>query len=329
VRIAAVRTCDNVQAALSLLNDQHELVRTAAIRIYLKSNGDPGRIDPEQLNPAQAEIMVSILKDSSLAKRFFNKEGLFREVCASFMSEEDLDRVLSSPVSDRAKIGFLENRKGKDQAIAYAKKIFQDRDSRYALQYLLQLKNESEKKKIVEIARKKNRFNSELQDFGYIKPSPRRRQVIFYRAVLEKISRYRGFQLLTAKGTIRCDFFHREAPLTCYNFIELAERRYYDGLYFHRVIPAFVSQDGDPTGTGSGGPGYSIPCEYNEIEYDREGRVGMALAGKDTGGSQYFITHLATPHLNHHYTIFAQAVSGINLLADIDQYDIIKEIRLY
>jgi cyclophilin family peptidyl-prolyl cis-trans isomerase len=329
VRISAVNACNSIQAALPLLEDDHELVRTAALRVYLKKNGDPARINTDLLNPMQAEIMISALKKPALAKIFFNKKGLFSEISAPYLDSGDVNLVMSGSVSDKARIRFMENHWGKDKSRAYAKDIFKKRNSSYALQYLLYQEDGVDKEAIVRIAREKGRFNSELQDFGYFKPVQKNRPLIFYQALLKKISGYRGFKIVTEKGTIHCDFFHRAAPQTCFNFITLVEKQYFNRVFFHRVIPAFVSQDGDPTGTGSGGPGYSIPCEYNEIEYDRIGRVGMALAGKDTGGSQYFITHLATPHLNHQYTIFAQVVSGIDLLAELCQYDYIMEIKLY
>lgn len=329
VRISAVKASNSIQAAIPLLEDDHELVRVAALRVYLNNSGDPVRINPDLLNPMQAEIMVSILKNTTLTKTIFSKKGLFSEVAAPYMNAEDRNLVISGHVSEKARIMFMENQWGKGKSRSYAKEIFQKKDSAYALQYLLYQKEGVDKEEIVRLARSKGNFNSELRDFGYLKPSSRKRPLIFYRALMKKISTYRGFEIVTDKGTIRCDFFNRDAPLTCFNFISLAEKKYFNRLFFHRIIPAFVSQDGDPSGTGSGGPGYSIPCEYNEIQYDREGRVGMALAGKDTGGSQYFITHLATPHLNHQYTIFAQVVSGIDTLADLCQYDHITEIRLY
>jgi cyclophilin family peptidyl-prolyl cis-trans isomerase len=111
------------------------------------------------------------------------------------------------------------------------------------------------------------------------------------------------------------------------NFVRLARRGYFDGLAVHRVVPNFVIQDGDPTGTGSGGPGYTIRCEYNPLQYDA-GMVGMALSGKDTGGSQWFITHSPQPHLNGRYTIFAHVVRGMDVVRQIVQGDRILEVRI-
>ena len=109
--------------------------------------------------------------------------------------------------------------------------------------------------------------------------------------------------LTTEKGVFTIVFTPEEAPLTVDNFIKLARANYFNGLEVHRVVPNFVMQDGDPRGDGNGGPGWSIRCEINILPYDR-GAVGMALSGKDTGGSQWFVTHAPQPHLDGGYTVF-------------------------
>ena len=109
--------------------------------------------------------------------------------------------------------------------------------------------------------------------------------------------------LATEKGAFTIIFSPEEAPLTVDNFIKLARSGYFNGLEVHRVVPNFVMQDGDPRGDGIGGPGWSIRCEVNMLPYDR-GAVGMALSGKDTGGSQWFVTHAPQPHLDGGYTVF-------------------------
>ncbi|MGI8669859.1 MAG: peptidylprolyl isomerase, partial [Aridibacter sp.] len=111
--------------------------------------------------------------------------------------------------------------------------------------------------------------------------------------------------LKTDKGEFTINFFPEEAPLTVDNFIKLAKSGYFDGLEIHRVVPNFVVQDGDPRGDGSGGPGWQIRDEINQLQYER-GTVGMALSGKDTGGSQWFVTHSPQPHLDGGYTIFGK-----------------------
>ena len=100
-----------------------------------------------------------------------------------------------------------------------------------------------------------------------------------------------------------------EARGTVKHFVALAQKGYFNGLGFHRVVPGFVAQGGDPRGDGWGGPGYTIPCEINPVPY-ATGAVGMALAGKDTGGSQFFVMHAPHPHLDGRYTVFARVTAG-------------------
>ena len=109
----------------------------------------------------------------------------------------------------------------------------------------------------------------------------------------------------TTKGAFTIDFFPEDAPLTVDNFVKLAKSNYFNGIEVHRVVPNFVMQDGDPRGDGNGGPGWSIRCEVNMVQYGR-GAVGMALSGKDTGGSQWFATHSPQPHLDGGYTVFGR-----------------------
>jgi cyclophilin family peptidyl-prolyl cis-trans isomerase/HEAT repeat protein len=133
--------------------------------------------------------------------------------------------------------------------------------------------------------------------------------------------------LHTTAGEVEWEFFVRDAPQTVKNFIALAQRGYFDGTAFHRVVPNFVIQDGDPTGTGSGGPGYAIRCEYNRLRYE-PGMVGMALSGKDTGGSQWFVNHSPQPHLDGRYTIFARVTRGMDVVRRIVQGDRVTKITL-
>ena len=111
--------------------------------------------------------------------------------------------------------------------------------------------------------------------------------------------------LATEKGTFTIEFLPQDAPLTVDNFIKLAKSGYFNGLAVHRVVPNFVMQDGDPRGDGNGGPGWNIRDEMNMVPYER-GAVGMALSGKDTGGSQWFVTHSPQPHLDGGYTVFGR-----------------------
>jgi cyclophilin family peptidyl-prolyl cis-trans isomerase len=121
--------------------------------------------------------------------------------------------------------------------------------------------------------------------------------------------------LKTTKGDIVIELFEDEAPNTVANFISLVERKFYDGLTFHRVIDGFVAQGGDPKGDGTGGPGYTIACECYKPKAlkHKRGVLSMAHAGKDTGGSQFFITFAATSHLDNKHTVFGQVIKGMEV----------------
>jgi len=131
----------------------------------------------------------------------------------------------------------------------------------------------------------------------------------------------------TVKGDITVRLDVDEAPLTSGNLYALARKGYFNGVTFHRVVPDFVAQGGDPRGDGEGGPGYSIRCEMTRRPY-RRGTVGMALAGKDTGGSQFFFTHAPQPHLDGRYTAFGEVVSGMDVVDALLEGDIIREVRV-
>jgi cyclophilin family peptidyl-prolyl cis-trans isomerase/HEAT repeat protein len=133
--------------------------------------------------------------------------------------------------------------------------------------------------------------------------------------------------IVTARGTIEVELFAGDAPLTVDNFIALARRGFYRNTAFHRVVPNFVAQDGDPRGDGSGGPGYAIRDEINRHRYGR-GVLGMALSGPDTGGSQYFLTHSPQPHLDGGYTVFGRVTRGFDALDAIVEGDRLIEIRI-
>lgn len=121
----------------------------------------------------------------------------------------------------------------------------------------------------------------------------------------------------TEKGTINLELFTQDAPNTVKNFVDLANKGFYDGLTFHRVIPNFMIQGGCPKGTGTGGPGYKIKCEINDNKH-KAGTLSMAHAGKDTGGSQFFICHAPQPHLDGVHTTFGQT-------EDMDVVNVIKQ----
>ncbi|MBX7095116.1 MAG: peptidylprolyl isomerase, partial [Flavobacteriales bacterium] len=135
----------------------------------------------------------------------------------------------------------------------------------------------------------------------------------------------------TAKGDMTVEFFHHDAPNTVDNFIKLSESGFYNGLKFHRVIPDFVIQGGCPNGIGNGGPGYKIKCELTGgNQFHDRGVLSMAHAGRDTGGSQFFICHNRknTAHLDRNHTCFGKVVEGLDVIDQIRQGDTIDSIEI-
>ncbi len=137
--------------------------------------------------------------------------------------------------------------------------------------------------------------------------------------------------ITTVKGVMKVEFYENDAPATVQNFITLAEKGFYNGLTFHRVINDFVIQGGCPDGTGAGGPGYTIKCELDgENQYHDRGVLSMAHAGRNTGGSQFFICHSRTntSHLDRRHTCFGKVVEGVDVVDAIRQGDVITSIEI-
>ncbi len=138
-------------------------------------------------------------------------------------------------------------------------------------------------------------------------------------------------EIITEKGTMKVTFYEKDAPNTVDNFINLSKKGFYDGLTFHRVIPNFVIQGGCPKGDGTGGPGYHIDCELDgDNQYHDRGVLSMAHAGRNTGGSQFFICHGRenTKHLDRNHTCFGKVTEGLEVIDQIQAGDIIEKILI-
>ena len=136
-------------------------------------------------------------------------------------------------------------------------------------------------------------------------------------------------EIHSQNGILKIEFYQEDAPNTVQNFIDLANKGFYDGLTFHRVIPNFVIQGGCPDGTGAGGPGYSIDCELSgNNQYHDKGVLSMAHAGKNTGGSQFFICHSRsnTAHLDRKHTCFGKVIEGLTVIDMIKQGDVMEKV---
>jgi peptidyl-prolyl cis-trans isomerase B (cyclophilin B) len=139
----------------------------------------------------------------------------------------------------------------------------------------------------------------------------------------------RTAEIHTKKGIMKIKFFEADAPGTVENFVDLASHGFYDGLTFHRVIPDFVIQGGCPNGIGNGGPGYNIKCELDgENQYHDRGVLSMAHAGRNTGGSQFFICHSRnnTAHLDRNHTVFGKVYEGLEVIDQIRAGDVMEKI---
>jgi cyclophilin family peptidyl-prolyl cis-trans isomerase/HEAT repeat protein len=148
----------------------------------------------------------------------------------------------------------------------------------------------------------------------------------YRRALARRMMRVQAI-VSTDKGAFTIELLPDDAPLNVDNFVELARRGFFNSIAFHRVVPNFVIQGGDPRGDGNGGPGYQIRCEINLASYDR-GAVGMALSGKDTGGSQWFVTHSPQPHLDGGYTVFGRVTQGMDVVDSIARGDRIRAVTI-
>ena len=162
-----------------------------------------------------------------------------------------------------------------------------------------------------------------------IRPAPTGRDASFYdeRELIAPTVSPRVY-LDTSRGRIEVEMAVVDAPVTCRTFMALARRGFYNGVRWHRVVPNFVAQAGDPRGDGEGGPGFTIRDEINQVPY-RRGTMGMALEWADTGGSQFFLTHSPQPHLDGRYTVFGQVVRGLDVLDRLQQDDAIVRVLVW
>ncbi len=143
------------------------------------------------------------------------------------------------------------------------------------------------------------------------------------------VSKNYAVTITTDRGAIELELYPEHAPQTVNNFVFLAKQGFYDGVSFHRVIANFMIQGGDPTGSGSGGPGYRFAdeCDGNPLTHDPH-VISMANAGPNTNGSQFFITHLATPHLNGKHTVFGKVTSGQDVVDAVEQGDTMISVEV-
>jgi peptidyl-prolyl cis-trans isomerase B (cyclophilin B) len=149
--------------------------------------------------------------------------------------------------------------------------------------------------------------------------------IYFKKNIMSKV------KISTGKGDMIAELYDNETPITVKNFLDLIGKKFYDGLNFHRVIPGFVAQGGCPNGVGNGGPGYTIQCEVSAPkQFHDKGVLSMAHAGRNTGGSQFFICHSrqGTQHLDGNHTCFGKVIEGLDVIGQIQQGDKINSIEV-
>ncbi|HEX4899890.1 MAG TPA: peptidylprolyl isomerase [Pyrinomonadaceae bacterium] len=217
----------------------------------------------------------------------------------------------------------LQEKESNDAALAIIDTLakYKDRSANEAMMTALDSNDYIVRRKAIE-ALKTSGGGDFSNRLGYAKT---RTSASDYERAISRIGKRVLATVNTNKGRFTIELLPAEAPLNVDNFVQLAKRRYFNGIVFHRVVPNFVIQGGDPRGDGNGGPGYQVRCEINEVPYQR-GAVGMALSGKDTGGSQWFVTHAPQPHLDGGYTVFGNVVAGMNVVDNIVRGDRIISI---
>jgi cyclophilin family peptidyl-prolyl cis-trans isomerase/HEAT repeat protein len=289
-------------------------------------------LDPSFLDKLSAEALPDILRAAAklkvenlsliLRERLSHPDVIVRSTAASLLADspddenlaaliDALARAKNDPAND-AELAILTavSKNKKPEAVEAVKSALADRDHlvrRHAVDLLKQMGagDFSDRIGVVQTGHSKT----------------------FYQRVAARLDKKVTATIHTAKGRIRIELFPQDAPITVDSFITLARKGFFNGITFHRVVPNFVIQGGDPRGDGEGGPGYQIRCEINTRPYTR-GAVGMALSGKDTGGSQFFITHSPQPHLDGGYTVFGQVISGMEVVDRIERGDAIQRVEI-
>ncbi|HEV2884608.1 MAG TPA: peptidylprolyl isomerase [Pyrinomonadaceae bacterium] len=259
---------------------------------------------------------------SVLRKHLKEQDVIVRGTAADLLGELPLDSTNTEALGDALKVA-LADKELNDAALSIVDALAKqkNRNANLAIQSALDSADPLIRRRAVASLKATG-----AGDFSSrIGIAPPRNTDADYERAIARIGKPSYAMVTTARGTFTIELLPDEAPLNVDNFIQLANRNYFNGIAIHRVVPNFVIQDGDPRGDGNGGPGYQIRCEINEVPYDR-GVVGMALSGKDTGGSQWFVTHSPQPHLDGGYTVFGRVVSGMTVVDDTVRGDVIRSI---
>lgn len=259
-----------------------------------------------------------------LRKHLKESDVIVRATAAELLGELPLDLTNIDALSEALKVA-LQDKELNDAALAIIDALAKqkNRNANQAIKFALESGDYLIRRKAV-AALKSTGAGDFSSSIGTVKTL---NTTADYERALARSGKLVNAVVSTTKGRFTIRLLPDEAPLTVDNFIRLAQRGYFRGITIHRVVPNFVIQDGDPRGDGNGGPGYQIRCEISETPYAR-GAVGMALSGKDTGGSQWFVTHSPQPHLDGGYTVFGNVVSEMNVVDAIVRGDLITSIEI-
>lgn len=326
---------------------------TAKNEVLKYINAQIGINKPQDNALSDAISAYADLKGDSLTKILHDtlkhKDPIVRSTAAGLIGNQPSSKENIEALNKAFNYSFLNDKKDNDATLAILGAIFK-LDKKEAVSalfvaatsrdYLVRkraaqlMKDESYKDSdLVKItlekfyATKKNQVLPYLSAFNTKLGQVLNTNADYIRAVSRKNGTVKAV-FTTSKGAFTINLTPEDAPLTVDNFIKLAKSNYFNGVSVHRVVPNFVMQDGDPRGDGNGGPGWSIRCEVNMLEYGR-GAVGMALSGKDTGGSQWFVTHAPQPHLDGGYTVFGQVnESDMKVVDSIVRGDKILSVKI-
>jgi cyclophilin family peptidyl-prolyl cis-trans isomerase/HEAT repeat protein len=304
-----------------------EAGRATPLLLRLETQAAQGRLDPRALPEilrALARLKVEGL-GAMLRRHLDTPDVVVRATAATLLAEspeaEDLAPLIIA--FERAKPDVMNDAK---LALLSAIAKHKDPRARAALEKALGDEDHLVRRRAVELLKAATGRQTEYE--SRIGTVTTHHDEAFYRRVRDRMGKKVYARLVTTRGPVTIELFPDDAPLTVENFIALAEKGFFNGLTFHRVVPNFVIQGGDPRGDGEGGPGYQIRCEINRRPYGR-GAVGMALSGKDTGGSQFFITHSPQPHLDGGYTVFGQVADGMDAVDRIARGDVIEKVTIH
>ncbi len=299
--------------------------RDTLLNVVNKKDRDTPDDYRERLMPVVLQALARCKYDKLpelLRQQLSHRDVIVRATAANLLGDQQSDQNLSAliealkqsrnDVENDAKLAILSSvsKYKNDRAIEALKSALDDRD------HLV-------RRRAVELLNQTGAgdFSSRI---GVVQTN---HDQAFYQLVARRLDKKVTATIHTDKGRIIIELLAMDAPITVDNFVTLARQGFFNGVIFHRVVPNFVIQGGDPRGDGEGGPGHQIRCEINPRPY-RRGAVGIALSGKDTGGSQFFITHSPQPHLDGGYTVFGQVASGMDVVDRIVRGDLIKRVEI-